>query len=122
MHSQKKGYHEYLFCGMILSHQKEPITNMSNIINEISQTICWAKKAGCKIPYTIWFDLYSKTEKSNYTLKIKAWLSLEVGMGKLIVKDIKELSVIIEIFYILMGCGLKKCIHLLKLYCQDLWI
>ena len=71
--TDKSIYNAYLFCGMILGHQKEQISNMSNMINEISQAICWVKKkSACKMSYTVWFELCDILEEENLTI-FKKW-------------------------------------------------
>lgn len=68
----------------------------------------------------IWFMRGSRTGKLNYPKKYEIVVASGEGR-RLIQKDVRELSGVIEIFYILMGYGLKKCIHFSKVYGQSMW-
>lgn len=80
------------------------------------------KEALCKISYTVLFGLSEVLGLANLTIfkKKNGDMAASGRVGGELEKDIRELSGVIQIFYILMGCGLKKYIHLSKLYCQGL--
>lgn len=110
--------------GLLLNNNKELTADTCNNMNE-SKTLCWVKKAKHERVDPMWFQLYETLDHAKPANsdrdQISVCLRQRLLGGDQMQRATREVSGVMEMFYITLKWWLLLCIHLSKLIKVSTW-